>query len=673
MGSSGPSVLQDLLLAERTCRLMAGLGEPAELWETYALARSDAATLSAELDRIAEGTGGASGLRERLAAVREGAGPLVAHVKDLLGSILPQPPPPMALELSLAFVMTSPQAREKATGWLKDPAGTRAQATSLLKIMGRMVESQRGPFVDALAAASPPPKPPAPPAGDDLDRLLQARLETERKARERSRTERIAREKAEAEGVVDERAKAEAERAAREKAEAERKAKEEAERKAREEEERKAREEAERVAREKAEAERKAKEEAERKAKEEAERLAREKAEAERKAKDEAERKAREEAERVAREKAETERKAREEEERKAREKAEAERKSREEAERKAEEEAERVAREKAEAERKAKAEAERIAREKAEAERKAREEAERLAREKAEAERKAKEEAERKAREEAERIAREKAEAERKAREEAERKARAEAERIAREKAEAERIEREKSEALRRAREEEDARLTPEQRSARDQAREALRADLPALLADPWRDQKAGAWFRVKSVSGSDVDYVDTGLRERGAGFAVLGVQECRGGRSEWEKWERTEPRSVRNLGQERIDVGGTALECDVYEIVSRAGQEKVWTLLDGPRAGAPVRWESPRGSFRATRLGEEKLAAGSREFDCARVEGEETAGGKTGPATSWWCRAYPLGPVKAERPGGTVEAVAAGDTWNNRPPFPL
>ncbi len=718
MGEAGPpvapKVLQDLLLAERACRLLLAGGTRIELWEGYTLARSDGAALTAEMDRIAEGVGGTPAFQEKLRGVRQGTALLVAYLKQLIPSVLPQPPEPMAVDLSLVFVMTSPQAREKAVRWSADPAASQAEATALLRIMGRMVESYRMAMIESRGAppapepVAPPPTPAAEP--DDHERRLQAKLEAERKAR----TERITRAKAEAEGVVDPQVqaeKAEAERIARsarekaeqqrtesEEAEAERVAllKEEAERLERQ------RAEAERVAREKQESEARERAEAERIAQEEAARAAREKAESERIAREraEAERQGREraEAERIAREKAEEEAREKAEAERIAREKAEAERLAREKA------EAERAAREKAEAEARARAEAERIAREKAEAERKAREkaEAERLAREKAEAERIAREKAEEEAREkaEAERIAREKAESERAAREkaEAEARARAEAERIAREKAEkeareraeaervarekaeaearakaeAERVAREKAEAIRRAREKADALLTPEQRAARDQARAALRERLPALLADPWLDQKGGTWYRVKSVAGGETTYTDLGLRERGKGYSMLGVQQCIGGRSEWEKWERTELRSVESLGQELLEVGGAHYECDVYRIVSRAGEEKLWIAIDAPQAGAPLRWESSGRTLLAKPVGVEKVTVGHREFDCVKTEGEETAGGKTGPAVSWWSFQYPLGAVRFAGVTGTTEAVRAGENWNNRPPFP-
>jgi len=314
------------------------------------------------------------------------------------------------------------------------------------------------------------------------------------------------------------------------------------------------------------------------------------------------------------------------------------------------------------------KAEAERLAQQKAEAERVAREraEAERVAREKAEAERKARERAE------AERVAREKAEAERAARE------KVEAERVAREKAEAdrkaeaERRVREKAEKERKAREQADALLSPDQRTARDQARAALRERVPGLLADPWREQKVGSWFRVRAVEGKNESYTDMGLRERGAGFSMLGVQQCIGGRSEWEKWERTELRTIELLGQEMLDIGGQSCDCDVYQIQSRAGREKVWILLDGPSSGAPVRTESAAGTFLARTLGLETISVGARTFDCVKMEGDETMGGKTVKGTRWWSSSYPLGPIKSSTESMLTEAVKGGDDWTKRPSFP-
>ena len=674
-----PGVLQDLLLGDRACRLLGAAGQQIELWEAYILAHADPGTLTSEVERIAA-AGGRGGmgpaLQDRLRFVRGDSAPLVEYLRQVLPETLPLLADAKALDLALVFIMSTPPARDAVLRWFKNPSGSRDEAMRLLRTMARMVES----YGRAMTEAVPPPPAPVvkpapaetPPAAvDDIERLLQERIAAQRKAREKGQTERRVREAAEAEGQAREKAEsvrqAEAERVSKERAEAERLERERADL------ERKVREQAdaERMALEKAEAERAAREKAE------AERVALEKAEAERRAREkaEAERIAREkaEAERIAREKAEAERLAqlKAEAERIAREKAEAERIAREKA------EAERAAREKAEGEKQArmKAEAERLAREKAEAERIAREarekaQAEQLAREKAEAERKAREKAE------AERVALEKAEAERRVREkaEADRVARekAEAERVAREKAEAERLVREKAEAERKAREQADALLTPDQRAARDQARVDLRGRMPGLLADPWREQKVGAWYRVRTVDKKVESYADMGLRERGAGFSMLGVQQCIGGRSEWEKWERTEQRTTELLGQEMLDIGGAKCDCDVYQVQSRAGREKVWILLDGPHAGAPVRSESAGGTFVARTLGHESIPVKARTFECVKMEGDETAGGKTVPAVRWWSSAYPLGPLKSSTETTETEAVNAGDDWTKRPSFP-
>ena len=65
----------------------------------------------------------------------------------------------------------------------------------------------------------------------------------------------------------------------------------------------------------------------------------------------------------------------------------------------------------------------------------------------------------------------------------------------------------------------------------------------------------------------------------------AMLGVQKCIGGRSEWENMERMQNLSVQSVGQEMVDVGGELVECDVYQITSKAGVEKLWALL-GPKS---------------------------------------------------------------------------------------
>src|SRR6185503_11012523 len=117
-----------------------------------------------------------------------------------------------------------------------------------------------------------------------------------------------------------------------------------------------------------------------------------------------------------------------------------------------------------------------------------------------------------------------------------------------------------------------------------------------------------------------------------------MLGVQKCIGGRAEWENMERVQNFTVQASGQEMVEVGGTLLDCDVYQITSKAGVEKVWTLIDGPHAGAPIKSESPTVSFLAKKLDKETLTIGSKTFDSTKMEGDETAGGKSGAATRWW-----------------------------------
>src|SRR6185503_7756416 len=138
-----------------------------------------------------------------------------------------------------------------------------------------------------------------------------------------------------------------------------------------------------------------------------------------------------------------------------------------------------------------------------------------------------------------------------------------------------------------------------------------------------------------------------------------MLGVQKCIGGRAEWENMERVQNFTVQASGLDMVEVGGTLLDCDVYQVTSKAGVEKVWILIDGPHAGAPVKSEAPTSAFLAKKLDKETLTVGSKTFECTRMEGEETSGGKKGDATRWVSLQYPLGFVKSVGPSGQTEAV--------------
>jgi hypothetical protein len=119
-------------------------------------------------------------------------------------------------------------------------------------------------------------------------------------------------------------------------------------------------------------------------------------------------------------------------------------------------------------------------------------------------------------------------------------------------------------------------------------------------------------------------------------------------------------------------IEVGGTLRDCDVYQLASRAGQEKVWVLIDGPHAGAPIKSESPSGSFLAKALDSETLTIGSKTFESVKMTGEETVGGKKAEVTRWWSAPFPLGWIKSTSPTVQVEALKAGDDWTKRPSLP-
>src|SRR4051812_24070773 len=220
MATSGipvdPRILQNLQLAKRACSGLGNAGEMIELWEAYVLAQADPPALTRELDKLAK-QGGAGTLgpdvQEKIAGVRHGHVPLVEYLRQTLPVSVPLLADAGALDLALVFIMSTPPARDAVVRWFKNPSGSRDEAMRLLKTMSRMVESYQQAMKAAEPAPPPPPPPKAPPpaAADDIDRLLQERIEAQRKARDRSITER--RTKAQDEGAKAARAKEEAERA----------------------------------------------------------------------------------------------------------------------------------------------------------------------------------------------------------------------------------------------------------------------------------------------------------------------------------------------------------------------------------------------------------------------------------------------------------------------------
>src|SRR5450631_1752918 len=186
-----PRVLQNLQLAKRACNDLGKSGELIELWEGYVLAQADGAGLTKELDKMASlrgvGTMGAA-FQRKLADLRKDTVPLVEYLRQTLPMNVPLLADRGALDLALVFIMSTPPARDAVVRWFKNPSGSRDETMKLLKTMSRMVESYQAAVKEPEEAPPPPVKPP--PAADDVDRLLQERIEAQRKARDRSITER---------------------------------------------------------------------------------------------------------------------------------------------------------------------------------------------------------------------------------------------------------------------------------------------------------------------------------------------------------------------------------------------------------------------------------------------------------------------------------------------------
>src|SRR6185436_6931883 len=222
MVAVAPQVLQNLLLAKRACFELGMAGEAVDLWEAYTLAQVDVASPTQELERLASPAGNGSvgaTVRKRLEAVRSDTMPLVEYLRQALPGSVPQLSDPKAVDLALVFIMTTPPARDAVIKWFKNPAASRDQAMKLLGKIAAMVESYQKAMADAEGPPSEPAKPPAPvappPDLDETERLLQERINAQRKSREKSITERRTKEKDDAERLAKtEAAKQEAERKA---------------------------------------------------------------------------------------------------------------------------------------------------------------------------------------------------------------------------------------------------------------------------------------------------------------------------------------------------------------------------------------------------------------------------------------------------------------------------
>jgi hypothetical protein len=117
---------------------------------------------------------------------------------------------------------------------------------------------------------------------------------------------------------------------------------------------------------------------------------------------------------------------------------------------------------------------------------------------------------------------------------------------------------------------------------------------------------------------------------------------------------------------------VGGADVDCDVYEMNSKAGKEKAWIVAGRPAArarpcaGSPAVASSPEARDRDAdgRLEDLRLREDGRRGDRRAARRPR--------ATRWWTRSIRWARSSSVSGSVTIEAVKAGDDWTKRPPFP-
>ncbi len=192
-----------------------------------------------------------------------------------------------------------------------------------------------------------------------------------------------------------------------------------------------------------------------------------------------------------------------------------------------------------------------------------------------------------------------------------------------------------------------------------------------PERTLGPWELHKPGAWFRYEIVA-EDESLVDTGLKEKGDGFAVVFSQEQKSGASKAATEMRMAHQTVRITGQEIITVEGRAWPCEILQVKDAPGGEKSWSVKAGPFIGAVLRTAGAKSSFEPTRVWEHRVSVKGKGFDCLVVEGNRKTGAAVTPVKTWYSTALPSGVLKSESIDRTLALVDFGTEWSKRPPFP-
>jgi hypothetical protein len=194
----------------------------------------------------------------------------------------------------------------------------------------------------------------------------------------------------------------------------------------------------------------------------------------------------------------------------------------------------------------------------------------------------------------------------------------------------------------------------------------------IPSKTVNPWVDQDAGVWFRLRTTRGSQVTYKDIGLKEKGKDFNVIVTQTSANGQAAAATEAKIPVPTVYLRGEESFTFEGQSFLCEIQTPTFEEGNVKTWCLLSGKNPGAVLKSESPEGNFTASRVWEHTLRVKGNSLECLVIEGQIQSGGSSRAVKNWFCGALPLGLIQQQKDGELTEIVDLGEDWSKRPAFP-
>ena len=178
-----------------------------------------------------------------------------------------------------------------------------------------------------------------------------------------------------------------------------------------------------------------------------------------------------------------------------------------------------------------------------------------------------------------------------------------------------------------------------------------------PGLIVNPWESVTPGAWYRVKTIRGSEESCSDFVLKAKEEGSYTLAT-------SRGDEKTVIAPFWVR--GEEKLSIDGRDWLCEIREFETPPA--KRWVLVDGRNAGVVLKEEGGGGTLSVDRLWDHTVRVAGRSYDCLVVEGVRNGA----RYKLWYSSRAPAGTVRLETGDGATLLVDQGDDASTRPPLP-